>query len=126
MAAALPIIVRLKMAAAAKVDFGLDMLVSPEFEQRSDNPSGNRRVSDPHVAKCHIMRSHCALQQQRTNFNFLHSRRSQAPGRNINVKLFVTDLIPPSGTGAEPKSVLPARCSKMLAIGFSPRALART
>jgi hypothetical protein len=47
-AAALPIMARLKIAAAAKTDFGPDIFVAPYwFSEQRNNASGNRRVSDP-------------------------------------------------------------------------------
>jgi len=55
MAAALPIIARLKIAAAAKADFGLVMLIAPGFRTItcSGNPTGNQGVSDARATKCH-------------------------------------------------------------------------
>jgi hypothetical protein len=139
MAAALPIMVRLKIAAAAKADFGLDIAhLSRLTTRRDDNLLGSHGVSGPRATKCHRMKSQGASQiSRRADIRGLVTKsltsRSRAgccyypvkscsiwsPGLQPICGTQKTDgMVPRSGSGAEPKSVW--RCSKMLAIGFSP------
>lgn len=91
MAAALPIIVRLKMAAAAKADFGLDMLVAPEFEQHAQRqPVGQLRSF--RTARDKMPHNEEPLRAATARTILISCSGDVVARRNINVNFFVVDL----------------------------------